>query len=198
MPTSRLASWLDLFHVLALAIWLAGLLSAGLSAALIFPQMKSLHPSLPDFAQYSGEHWKIAGGMVANRIFLIVDSIQLPCALIALVTLGLSLLAANKAPIGSPERRPPLAGARILLLTLACGLLAYQLFILSPRMAINLNNFWTAAKEGNQAIADAAQAAFDADHPIASNVLTSTAAAVLLLLVAAIFGLAKRKNASSA
>lgn len=198
MPIPRPAPWLDVIHILALSVWLAGLLSAGLSAAIIFPQMKSLHPALPDFAHYSGEHWKIAGGFVANRIFLIVDSVQLVCASTAILTLGLTLLRANKAPVGSPARRPPLAGTRILLLTFACALLAYELLILSPRMALNLNNFWTAAKDGNRAVADAAQAAFDADHPIASNVLVATAAAVLLLLVSAAIGLAARKDANHA
>lgn len=175
----RKPSWLDAFHLTALAIWLAGLLGAGLSAALIFPQMKTLQPTLPDFAHYPGEHWKIAGGMVANHIFLIVDYIQLTCALIAFLTLGLTLIAANKSPI---KRKPPLAGARIILLTIACALLCYQLFILAPRMAVHINDFWTAARDGNQPVADAAQAAFDADHPTSRTLLTSIAACVLLML----------------
>jgi hypothetical protein len=135
---------------------------------LIFSQMKKLQPSLPEYAAYTGEHWKIAGGMVANKVFVIVDYVQLSCAILAILTLGLTLLAANQAV---PKYRPPLAGVRILFLSIACALFCYQLFILAPPMAVHLNDFWVAAKDGKMAIADAEQAAFDADHPTASNVL---------------------------
>jgi hypothetical protein len=190
---SNRTPWLDALHLTALSIWLGGLLSAGLSASLIFPQMKSLRPHLPDYASYTGEHWKIAGGVVANRIFLIVDWVQLGCGLVAIVTLGLSLMAASR---GTAGRRPPLAGARILLLSVACGLLCYQLFILAPRMAIHINDFWTAAKAGQQAVADAAQAAFDADHPTSRTLLTSIAASVLLMIVASAIGISRGGKAS--
>lgn len=199
-PTASVSSrsvvtsdWLGAIHVLSLAIWLAGLLAAGLSAALIFSQMKALKPTLPEYAAYTGEHWKIAGGMVANRVFVIVDYVQLGCALVAILTLGLTLLAANQA---TPKYRPPLAGVRILFLSIACALFCYQLFVLSQTMSFHLNNFWVAAKDGNMAVADAAQAAFDADHPTASNVLKSTAAAVFLLLVTSTIAVARpRENA---
>ena len=186
-------SWLGSIHILALTIWLASLLAAGLSAALIFMQMKKLQPSLPEYSAYTGEHWKIAGGMVANKIFLIVDFVQLGCAIVTILTLGLTLLAANRAV---PKYRPPLAGVRILFLSIACGLLCYQLFILSPRMAIHLNDFWVAAKDGKMAIADAAQAAFDADHPTASNVLKSTAAMIFLLLITSTVAITRPREAA--
>ncbi len=178
--TSGSPSWLSTVHLLSLTIWLAALLAAGLSAALIFSQMKKLQPSLPAYAAYTGEHWKIAGGMVANKVFVIVDYVQLSCAILAILTLGLTLLAANQAV---PKYRPALAGVRILFLSIACALFCYQLFILAPRMAVHLNDFWVAAKDGKMAIADAEQAAFDADHPTASNVLKGTAATVFLLLI---------------
>lgn len=192
-PGSGTPSWLGSVHILSLTIWFASLLAAGLSAALIFSQMKKLQPSLLEYAAYTGEHWKIAGGMVANKIFLIVDYVQLCCAVIAILTLGLTLLAANR---GVPKHRPPLAGVRILLLSVACALLCYELFLLSPRMAIHLNDFWVAAKDGNRVIADAAQAAFDADHPTASNVLKATAAALLLLLVTSSIAIARPREAA--
>lgn len=180
-------------HILALTVWLASLLAAGLSAALIFSQMKKLQPSLPEYAAYTGEHWKIAGGMVANKIFLIVDYVQLCCAIIAILTLGLTLLAANQAV---PKYRPPLAGVRIVFLSIACALLCYELFILSPRMAVHLNDFWVAAKDGKMAVAHAAQAAFDADHPTASNVLKATAASVFLLLITSTIAVTRPREAA--
>jgi hypothetical protein len=179
-PSTGTPPWLGATHLLALTIWLAALLAAGLSAALIFTQMKQLQPTLPEYAAYTGEHWKIAGGMVANKIFVIVDYVQLSCALVAILTLGLTLQGANKAV---PKYRPPLAGVRILFLSIACALFCYQLFILSQGMAVHLNNFWIAAKQGNMPVANAAQAAFDADHPTASNVLKGTAASIFVLLI---------------
>jgi hypothetical protein len=193
MPTRT--PWLDAIHLMAAALWLAALVAAGLSAAILFTKMPELKPTLPDYAAYSGEHWKLAAGMVANTIFLVVDFVQLGAALVAILTLGLSLRAANRAIV---KKAPPLSGVRIVLLTVACGLLCYQLFILSPRMAENLREYWTAAREGKQAMADAAKAAFDSDHPIASNVLKATAASVLLLLLTSAVGIAQGRDEARA
>lgn len=194
--SSSSTGWLPAIHLVALATWFGALLAAGLTAALVFPAMRRVAPILPDFAAYPGEHWKIAAGSVANRVFLVVDSIQLACAVIAILTLGLTFAAAGKAVPGL-RIRPPLGGARLALLTIASTLLCYELFILSPRMAIHLSDYWAAAREGRLAAADIAKAAFDADHPTASGVLSTTAVAVLLSIVAAALGTARGRAGPS-
>lgn len=182
------STWPNVVHLVAVSVWFGALLAAGLSAALIFTQMKAFNIVLPEYANYKGDHGMIAAGKVANHIFLIVDYVQLACALIAFLTLGILLMGANLDPL---KRKPPLAAARIAFLTIACGLLSYELFILAPRMAINLKDYWTAAMAGQQQVADAAKAAFDVDHPTASNVLSTTAACVFLLLVTSAIGISR-------
>ncbi|MGQ0628914.1 MAG: hypothetical protein ACT4PL_12540 [Phycisphaerales bacterium] len=81
--------------------------------------------------------------------------------------------------------------AGIVLLSVAVSLVAYRVMVLQPRMNVNLRAYWNAAAAGEQAIADAAQAAFSADHPTASNVLLS-----LTLIVGVLFFLAALGSAA--
>ncbi|MDI1288967.1 MAG: hypothetical protein PSX37_03320 [bacterium] len=170
-------------HGFALAIWLAALVAAGLSAATLFPAMKSLEPSLPSFALYEGEHWRIAAGIPANNIFGIVDRIQFVCGGVALMTLGfwMSTLARLRQEGQSIAVIPALL--RTVAISGAMAGLCYQLFILGPRMSIALKKWIAAASAGDTATAETFRAAFDTDHPSASRTLMFTAACVIFGLV---------------
>ncbi len=176
--TRRLA---ETTHVVALATWLGAGVISGVTAAVVFPTMKELSPTLPGYGAYSGEHWRIAAGSVANRVFLVCDTIALACALVTILTLAISLRTYRR----SAETPVRALWLRVAWVSVACGVLAFNLFILQPRMAKNLRSFWNAARAGAQAEADAAQQRFAADHPNATLMLGATAAAVLASLVAA-------------
>jgi hypothetical protein len=150
----------------------------GAAAAVIFPAMKGLDPALPAYAAYTGPHWSLAAGQIANRLFIIADTVQFGAMLAAGVTFGLCVLF-----FGLSTRRGTTFARAALLLALV-GVLSYHLMILSPRMATNVRLYWDAAAAGDNAGAAGPKAAFDADHPTASRVLGATALLVLGAMVA--------------
>ena len=96
--------WCDTIHTLALCLWLAALILGGASAAVVFPTMKSVNPMLPDFPGFEADHWKIAAGMVQQRIFFVSDTVQFIAAIAAFLTLGLRLI--GLAPPAPSDARP--------------------------------------------------------------------------------------------
>ncbi|MEZ6235253.1 MAG: hypothetical protein R3B68_13775 [Phycisphaerales bacterium] len=168
----------EIVHVVALAMWLGGVVMAGLAAAIIFPTVRSLEPRLATYPDYTGDHWMLAAGKVAARIFHATDIAQGVCGVLAVVSaavLGLSGTIAYRRPAGLVW----LGG-----LIASVGVLAASLLWLRPRMDANLHAYWDAALAGNNPVAETARRAFSADHPLASNLMAATAACVLATLIA--------------
>ncbi|MFM9996691.1 MAG: hypothetical protein ACKVU4_12940 [Phycisphaerales bacterium] len=166
-------------HLVTLGLWLGVLVMTGVAAAVLFPTIKALDPRLPEYAAFTGEHWSLAAGRVAATLFFVCDAVQFAGALIAGVTLGLSILL-----FGLPARSLATA-CRAGLIVIIVGVLSYQFIMLAPDMNRNLAAYWTAAKGGDNSAAATFKAAFDAKHPLARNLL-----AVDALLVVASFVLA--------
>ncbi len=173
-PIRRL---LETVHLTFVGLWLGSLAMAGAAAAIIFPTVRDLDPSLPAYAAFSGPHWKLTAGHVASRIFLVADAVSLGCLIVAGLTLG--AVVASK----EPWRRPIATSVRLLALFGALSLLTYSFFFLGPRMNSNMLSYWDAAQRGDNAAALGFQDAFDADHPRASTVMTASFGCVLLLMV---------------
>lgn len=163
---------------------------AGAAAAIIFPTIRDLDPSLPDYASFTGPHWKLAAGHVASRIFLVADAVALGCLIVSGLTLG--LVVASK----EPWRQAWTTGIRLVALFGALSLLTYSFFFLGPRMNTNMRSYWDAAEAGNNEAALQYQAAFDKDHPTASTVMVSSFACVTLLMIAGAFAVTGRDSAS--
>jgi len=179
MPRTRAV--VHTFHVAALGVWLGSLLMTGVAAAILFPTMKGLDPKLPAFAEYTGDHWMIAAGRAADRIFSINDALQLACALVVVVTLAAGAVWCNLRPTG-------LRGVlRLLALCVALVALGFQLFVLAPRMSLNLKTYWQAAQAGDRPLADRHQAAFSTDHTTAQNTLATITLAVGVLLLLSVW-----------
>jgi hypothetical protein len=167
----------EIAHLTSLAVWLGSLVMTGVAAAVVFPTLRGLDPTLPAYAAYQGEHWRLAAGHVASRLFLACDLIQFGAVLAAAFTFALSVLA-----FGLPSRRvtTALRGALLVALT---ALLAYQFIILAPEMNASLRRYWEQARAGDTAAAERFRIAFEADHPLATRLLIADAALVLALLV---------------
>ncbi|GJQ29781.1 MAG: hypothetical protein HBSAPP03_16650 [Phycisphaerae bacterium] len=172
----RFRAFCDALCLASFALWLGVVIMSGIVAAVAFPTMKSLNPSLPDFAAYPGEHWTIAAGHVARRVFDLGAMLQAGCAAIACVTLTGSAL-------GDPRRPRRIPFARAIALLLAVGILGYWRLSLTPTMDADLDAFWAAARAGNTESADAHKAAFNAAHPVAARTLSFTALFVFAGLV---------------
>lgn len=185
---STFRATLQTINVAALGIWVGSIVMTGAAAALTFPAVKALGPTLPSHATYTGEHWLIVAGTVAARFFLASDIISFACACIAIITLA-ALVAPRlftsrpSTPAASPGNT--LLWLRILTLSLLCAILCYHLLVFSPGLNAELKAYWTAAAAGQNDLALKHKAAFDALHPQASRLIGTLALAGLAALIAA-------------
>lgn len=156
----------------SIALWLGVLLVSGLTAAVAFPTLKPLSPHLPAYAPTT-DHWKIAAGAVANRVFTLAGWAQCALAALAMFSLAAHLSHALRGWLNTTR----------LLLTLAAALLqGYLSFLLVPRMNRSLTAFMDAARSADPQ-ADSLRKTFDADHPLASNLISALAAVLFLSLI---------------
>ena len=162
---------------LALATWLGVLIAAGVAAFATFTILPRLGLELVSFRGYPAlEHGRIAAGKVMEPIFTFVDVVQTAAAIVVLVTVGLQTWVFRC-------RASRLFGAlRVGSLVLASGLFAFRAASLSPGMNHELRAYWKAAEAGELEVAAVHRAAFDAAHPVASNLFSVT----LGLLVVAV------------
>ena len=197
-PTAPRAR-LEALHAAALALWLGARACAGATAAIIFPAMRELNPSLPAYGAYTGEHWKLAAGFAQARVFAVTDIVQFVAGMVAVGSL-LALVIRCRAAIwpqdgdtgasaGAATRAGlsrALTAVRAVALVVAIACFGYYLVGLTPGMTSDLRAYWSAAMAGDNERALALRAAFEARHPTASALLQATLGAVLVALVAGI------------
>jgi len=179
---SRAQRLCESVHVASLGIWLGALGMSIASAAIVFPTIKSLGPHLDEFSRYSGPHSLIAGGQVANRVFLVGDIVQFVCVLAAGLTFGIAVMW-----LGLSMRRVSTFLRATLLLGLV-GILAYRFGVVQPRWDEDLRQHWEAARAGDNDAAARSKASLDALHPVQTRLMGVTGAmvgAALALAVAA-------------
>lgn len=168
-------------HLLSLSGWLGAVVMSGVVAAVIFPLMRTLDPTLGAYPSFTGDHSNLAAGRVAARVFLISDAAQFALATLALVSLAVLIVR------GAITNRRWGHGLRILALSVAITTLSYHLMILGPRMDSNLHAYWASAQAGNNEAAETARLAFNDDHPKASRSLGILAVSVGLCLVSGLW-----------
>jgi len=176
---------------LALAIWLGVLIAAGVAAFATFTILPDLGLELESFRAYpSLEHGRIAAGKVMEPIFTFVDFVQ-----IAAVTVVLIMVALQTWIFGYRVRR--LFGAlRVGSLVVAAGLFAFRAASLSPGMNHDLRAYWQAAEAGEREAAAAHRAAFDAAHPVASNLFSVTLSLVVVAVLSSPAALAEARSSA--
>ncbi|MCC5821906.1 MAG: hypothetical protein JJU44_01300 [Planctomycetes bacterium] len=175
-------------HLTALAVWSGALFGAGVAAAVAFPTMRDLAPTLGAYPGYDGEHWMLAAGRVAARVFLVTDMVQFVCAFLAIGGFVLAVIAGSKA-------KSWLQFFRALALGVAFLLASFHLLIQGPSMDRDLRAYWDAAAAGNNEAAQTHQQAFARQHPNASRVMTGTFIATLGALGLGAWSLAGRAAA---
>lgn len=174
-------SWkrlLGTVHLTSLGLWLGTLVMTGVSAAILFPTIKALDPSLPEYDAYDGEHWPIVAGHAANTIFLYSDIIQFVCCLLAMGSLlgGLLLL--------GDRLRSRSVALRVVMVTAAMCVFGYGFMVHTPSMNTEITAFWRAAKAGDNDVAQRHRHAFGAMHPTSTNLMGATTLLVLGSLIA--------------
>ncbi len=188
-----LRRFLEAVHLTAAGLWLGVAVATGAAAAIIFPTVRDLEPTLAAYPEYTGEHWRLAAGHVAARLFAFGDIVGFFCLMLA--GLSLCIIAAMRHVW---IRTPRITLARLASLGLAILASGYNVFILGPRMNTNLREYWQAAEAGDNPAAQAAQQAFMADHDPASVALAAVAIAAFALTVTGAMGItAKPRSAQT-
>lgn len=172
----------ETLHAVAAGLWLGALVMSGATAGILFTKMRILRPSFDLFAAYDGDHSNLGAGFLQNHVFFMLDKVQFGSA-----TLVLATTIAGIAFFRLPLRRVSSA-VRLVALGIAMTLLSFHLFVLTPRMQTNAQEYWAAAELGETASAETAYAAFDADHPTARRVLMGTMLSVLVLMASGVWG----------
>jgi len=171
VPPRVPAAALTVFSGIAFGV----LAMVGVVAAVVFPTMKGLDPTLPGYAGYSGPHWSLAAGVVAERVFTIGFAgagVALACCVAAVVLLSVSR-GAGRLPVG-----------RLALLVIAAGVFLAHVGWLQPRMTEAAREYRAAAARGDEEGAEVAKSQFDAMHPNASRLIMGAALLSLALFIA--------------
>lgn len=171
-----------------MGVWVGALGMAGASAAIIFPTMKAIDPTLGAYPLYSEPHWRLAAGHIAAQLFFVSDVVQLVCA--PLAGLALVVMVLQKL-VPWPSR---LIALRLVLLTLVMAVLSYRFFVLAPRMDRELALYRIAAETGEMEPAAQHLAAFNADHPTASRIMSTTFGLALAGLVVGAWSASVRRE----
>lgn len=171
----RMVRIMHAIHISVLGIWLGAVLMAGTTAAIIFPQSKSLGVVLPDYQGYTGEHWRLAAGIIQAHVFTALDLLQLICCIAALLTLGYGLF--HRATPGKTA-----SFIRVITMWLLLLSLTVQIFFMHPPMDTAMQSYWLAARAGDNAQAAASLATFQKFHGPATGVMAFDAAALLIVL----------------
>ena len=170
---------------MALAMWLGFVVAAGTFAATVFSVTKSLDPRLPGYEAYTGEHYLIVGGKMAQTVFFIADVVQFSCAMLAVLTL-IALLGMRKA-----ESRRPAMVLRASSVVVAMASVAALLIIVNPKLTMATKLYWEAAKAGDMANVLVHRAIAADTHPYASALMVTSALTVLLALIAAVWSIVR-------
>ena len=161
-------------HAAAAALWLGAAAMSGVVAAITFPLMRNLRPTSAAYAAYEGSHADLLAGQVASRIFWVADAVGLGGAIVTILCVIVLVLS------GGLRLARISSGVRLLALGAALVALAYQLFVLGPRMYENLRAYWAAAERGDTPAAEQFRQAFAADHSSASTAIGAMTIAALV------------------
>lgn len=182
--------FLESVHAVALALWLGFTVAAGAFAAMVFGVTKGLDPRLPEFEAYTGEHYLIVGGKMAQTVFFATDVVQFACSMLAIVT----LIALFK--VREDEARRPAMVMRASALVVSVASVAALLVIVNPKLTTATRLYWEAAKTGKMAEVELHRAIAADTHPYASALMLTSALMVLITLVAGVWSLAAANSST--
>lgn len=141
-------------------------------AAVTFPRMKSLNPTIPGYEGYRGAHWSLAAGWIAEGVFDIGF-------LIAGVAVAGCIAAVLSLAVVRGRRGMPIV--RLGLTLVVAALFCTHVGWLQRRMDVAAEEYREAAARGENDAAVEAKSRFDAMHPMASKLISAAALAGLAL-----------------
>ena len=169
---ANLVRFLNTVLVVCSGIVFGVLAMTAVVAAVTFPRMKSLDPTLVGYASYDGAHWSLAAGWIAEGVFdigFLVAGVALAGCIAAV--LGLTFV---RGRTGMPIVR---LGLTLVVAALFCTHVGW----LQRRMDVAATEYRDAAARGENPAAAEAKARFDAMHPTASRLISAATLAGLVL-----------------
>ncbi len=169
--------------VVALAVWLSAIVSAGAAAMTAFGSLPRQGITVADAAAFFGDNTaemgRFAAGRMLQGVFLAGDWVQYAAAALAVgSTVRLLRLRGLQGPRAARIAVPVLVGA-------AAAILAWRAWSM-PAMTTDLLAYWDGVLANDHAAADAAKARFDGAHRAAEAGLQLQLWLVLAALPAAV------------
>lgn len=189
MTRSRAA--FETIHLTLLGIWAGAIAATGLAAAVAFPIMKRLDPSLPGFAGYPEDHWRIAAGQVMNPVFQGVATFGVLAGVVALLALVIVVVRVR------PRVRCGLVWVRVLATSGALICVSISTALVQRPMQTELAKFIDSARAGDVSAADGHREAFDRFHPVASNLMKLNLVLVVVAFGAGVWNVARPDGSES-
>ncbi|MFG0256482.1 MAG: hypothetical protein ACF8GE_01105 [Phycisphaerales bacterium JB043] len=176
---------LDALQTAMLSLWLGSLVMVSAIAAVAFPAMRDLAPTLPGYSGYPSGHWEIAAGHIMAPAFQIADGIQVACA--TCVGIALAILIATR----RLRLTNPLSLFRLIIVVVLLGALIEYLMRVAEPMQTMLREFWAHAASGEVTLADSVRERFDALHPRSSMRLGAIMIGLILAIIASLLASAR-------
>lgn len=189
MSRAFLARACQILHVVALSVWMGAVGMSGLVAAIVFPTMRELDPTLGAYGGYEGDHALLGAGRIASKVFFSVDIIQFVCASVALG--AIVLLVVTGYSLNTLARV-----FRVIVLCMTLALLSYHLLLFMPELQRLLNGYWEHAAQGDTGTADQYKDRFLEFHGTASRILGGLTLMVLINIVLACITLTAKDKAA--
>jgi len=172
-------------YLLALALWLGALMSAGIAAGSTFSVLTKMDISIarytkfvPDEADVPNAHENLAAGHVLEPVFWITNAVQLIAIPLVLLTLAAQLFVFN-------QHKSKFSNfIRTFCIIISAGIFAYHAFALTPPMNRDLRAYWQAAEAGDILAAKTHREGLLSRHGTATNILFSTLMLVLIATAA--------------
>lgn len=168
-----------------MGLWLGMIGMSAYFAAMLFPTMKALSPQLAGFENYEGDHWRIAAGQVAAKVFAVLSYTPMAIVLLYLFVYGGMCFGADNARDARKRF--------LMVLVIFLAGLALKGSVLG-RMQRLIEAHWDAARDGQKELAASLLQDFSAMHPWATTALTLEAAIAVFMIGVSVRTLAQMRG----
>lgn len=175
----------NMVYLLALALWLGALMSAGIAAGSTFSVLTKMDISIAHYSEFVPKetvvpkaHENLAAGHILEPVFWITHAVQFITIPLVILTLAAQLLFFRQ------QKNIFSNLIRTVCIIIASCLFAYQAFALSLPMNQDMRAYWEAAAEGDTQTALFHRSGLLSRHETAKNILISTLSLVIIATAA--------------
>ena len=163
---------------LALSTWFGSVIFIALAAPIVFRTVRESNPVLTNVLSVNleGQHATLLAGSIVGNLLARLAIIQLGCAAAVLIGIVLQFFTADMTGMNKL-----VAVFRLVLCLAAAGVVAYDRFVIWPRISKSRHEYIDHADEPE--VANPAKDRFDADHRRSMTLMMITLGLLLLLIM---------------